>query len=311
MMRYLPVLSLAALIPLSITGIPFQSPPAVAAEPELTGKLNILVAASLTDLFKKAKAAFEQEHPKVEVLIESGASMVLIRKVTDLTKEADVIVVADSTLIPAFLMPEHADRSTDFLTEQIALFVGNNAKYRDTITPENWPEILLKPEVEYGISNPEIAPIGYRTLMVWQLAERYYKKPGLYRQLREKLPMKNIRPNAVALLTLLKAGELDYIFDYLSMAKQAGIRAIPLPPQINLGDPKFAEQYRTVSVEIPGEKPGTHKKIQGGPILYSIAPLKAAPNPKAAQAFIEFFLGPPGRSIMAEMGLSPLSIASR
>ena len=208
-------------------------------------------------------------------------------------------------------MPKHVDKAIDFLTERIALIAAEKAKYADSITAGNWPEILLRPDVEYGISNPEIAPVGYRTLMVWKLAEQHYQKPGLYQKLLEKLPKKNIRPNAVALIPLLKMEELDYIFDYSSLAIQQGLRVIDLPPQIHLGDPKLADLYKTVSVEIPGEKPGTTKKIEGSPIVYSIARLKDAPNPIAAQAFADFILGPQGRAIMAEMGMTPLAVASR
>jgi molybdate/tungstate transport system substrate-binding protein len=112
-------------------------------------------------------------------------------------------------------------------------------------------------------------------------------------------------------MTLLKVGELDYVFNYASLAKQNGLRMIPLPPEINLGDPKLIQTYRRVSVEISGERPGMRKKIQGEPIIYSTALLKDAPNPKVARAFIDFLLGPQGQSLMIESGMTPLALASR
>lgn len=279
-------------------------------EKDLKGSITVLQASSLTELFKQAKHEFEAEHPGVKVLIEPGASMTLIRKVSDLQKEADVIAVADGNLIPKFLVPRHVEEYTDFLTENIALIAGEDAKFGDMITGGNWPEVLLKEGVEYGVSNPDIAPVGYRTMMVWKLAEKHYKSPGLYGKLRENLPRKNIRPNAVALLTLLKSGELDYVFDYGSLAKQHGLKVIPLPPQINLSDPAWETNYSTVSIDIPGEKPGETKVIKGAPIVYGIAVLKSAPNRPAAQAFIDFLLSSRGKAIMADLGLSPLETAS-
>ena len=275
------------------------------------GKITVLHAASLADLLNEVKTAFERQNPGVEVLLESGTSLSLIRQITDLHKDADVIAVADQSLIPSMLIPSHAEKSTDFLTEQIALIVAQNARHADTITAGNWPEILMKSDVEFGISNPETAPVGYRALMVWQLSERHYKKPGLYRQLHEKLPMKNIRSNAVALMTLLKAGELDYIFDYASLAKQNGLKVILLPPQVSLGDPTFANVYASVSVEVPGKEPGSKTMIKGAPVVYSVASLKNASNPAAAKAFIDFIIGSGGRSLMVDLGMTPLSVASR
>ncbi|HEY5649507.1 MAG TPA: extracellular solute-binding protein [Nitrospiria bacterium] len=284
--------------------------PAWAGDPELSGEITVLQASSLTELFKRAKTKFEEQNPGVKVLIETGASMTLIRKVSDLQKEADVIAVADSSLIPKFLVPQYVEESTDFMTEQIALIVGDDAKFADSINGANWPEILLKDGVEYGVSNPDIAPVGYRSMMVWKLAEKHYQSPGLYEKLRKNLPRRNIRPNAVALLTLLKSGELDYVFDYGSLGRQHGLRVITLPPQINLSDPAWDKMYSTVSVEIPGKKPGETREIKGSPIVYGIAPLKAAPNKPAARAFVDFLLGSGGQTIMADLGLTPLEIAS-
>jgi molybdate/tungstate transport system substrate-binding protein len=277
-----------------------------AADPELSGNVTILQAASLADLFKKAQAEFTSQQPKVTIQIQPGASGALIRQITDLDKEADIIAVADRTLVPKFLMPKYVDWSIDFLTEQMVIIVGENAKHAGEITAANWPQILLNPDVEYGISDPQTAPVGYRSLMVWQLAEQYYKQPKLYEQLQTRLSKKNIRPNATALVTLLKNGELDYIFDYASLAKQQGLRTVVLPGEINLGNPQFADRYGTVSATIPGKEPGTTTQIKGEPIVYSIAVLKNAKNPKAAQAFVNFLVGPRGRQLMAEGGMTPL-----
>lgn len=295
------------MILLSLAILPIR---AFAADPPIRGNVTVLVAASLTELFKRAQAQFENRHPEVKILLEPGASLTLIRKVTDLHREADLIAVADRSLIPAYLIPKHVDQSIDFLTEQIAIVIGPDARHADKINSENWHEILLLPGVEYGISDPESAPVGYRTLMVWKLAEGHYKKPGMYQKLRDKLPQKNIRQNATATLTLLKAGEVDYVFDYPSLARQNGLRAVELPARINLGHPEHADFYKTVSVEIPGSEPGAKKTILGEPIVYSIAPLKAATNPDAAGAFLAFILGAPGRAIMADLGLSPLAVVA-
>ena len=105
-------------------------------------------------------------------------------------------------------------------------------------------------------------------------------------------------------MALLKTGELDYAFNYASLAKQNGLKTIPLPPQIHLGDPKFADFYATVSVEVPGKKPGHKKELKGAPIVYSISLLKETSHPAASQAFLDFMLGSEGRSLMREMDLT-------
>lgn len=278
------------------------------ADEKPSGKVTIYVAASLSDLFKKAKAEFERLHPGTEILIEPGGSLVLIRRVAELQGQPDIIVVADHTLIPTYLVPKFVDRSTDFLTEQISIIAAENAKFGGEINSQNWFEVLLRPGVEVGISDPQAAPIGYRTLMVWKLAEQHYKRPGLFDQLSAKVPKKNIRPNAAAIMPLVKTGELDYIFDYPSLARQHGLRVIDLPAEIDLGDPRLGDRYKAVSVEIPGAEPGTKKSVAGAPIVYSIAPLKNAQNPKTAQAFVDYLLRSGGRDIMAQLGMTPIDV---
>lgn len=300
-------LTIRALASLVVGIFLFASTGIAVAEEKASGKVTIYVAASLGDLFKKARAEFERLHPATEVLIETGGSLVLIRRVAELQGQPDIIVVADNTLIPTHLAPKFVDKSTDFLTEQISIIAAENAKFGGEIHSQNWMEILLRSGVEVGISDPA-APVGYRTLMVWKLAEQHYKQPGLFDKLSAKVPKKNIRPNAAAIMPLVKTGELDYIFDYPSLARQHGLRVIDLPAEIDLGDPRFADRYQTVSIEIPGADPGTKRTVLGAPIVYSIAPLKAAQNPKAAHAFIDYLLRSGGRDLMAQSGMTPIDL---
>jgi hypothetical protein len=56
-------------------------------------------------------------------------------------------------------------------------------------------------------------------------------------------PESNVRPNAAELAALLEAGELDYIFDYQSVAESNGFRFLILPAAI---DPRRCESCRRV-----------------------------------------------------------------
>jgi hypothetical protein len=62
---------------------------------------------------------------------------------------------------------------------------------------------------------------------------------------------------------LLAAGELDYIYDYQSVAESNGFRFIPLPAEIDLSDPNRAAAYRAASATIRGSSPGTKVTVRG------------------------------------------------
>ncbi|MCJ7581989.1 MAG: extracellular solute-binding protein, partial [Candidatus Aminicenantes bacterium] len=182
------------------------------------------------------------------------------------------------------------------------IIYSNKSIGSDRISDQNWPDILLNPEVRYGHSDPNSDPCGYRTLLSWKLAEKYYNRPGLYHLLDESRPKKNIRPKEVDLLALLDVGELDYVFIYRSVAEQHGYSYIVLPDEINLKSSAFESFYKEVSVEITGAKPGEKIVRKGAPIVYGITIPKSAQSPQWAARFVAFVLGPKGQKIMEANG---------
>src|SRR5438105_3809294 len=122
--------------------------------------------------------------------------------------------------------------------------------------------IVQRKDVEIGRTDPNLAPVGYRTLLMFQLAEHFYRKEGLAKALLEHAPDRNLRSNAAELAALLAAGELDYIYDYKSVAEANGFDFVPLPLEIDLGNPKGEEVYATASVRVRGTKPGTEELVR-------------------------------------------------
>jgi len=142
--------------------------------------------------------------------------------------------------------------------------------------------------------------------MVLKLAELYYKKPGLYDKLLANRPQENIRPKSVELVSLLQTGNMDYAWEYLSVAVQHGLKYVVLPDPINLGNYQYDKFYEKALVKIAGNKPGTFMDMKGGSVTYGVTMIKNAPNPEAAQAFLEYLLDPNGGlKILKDMGQPP------
>jgi molybdate/tungstate transport system substrate-binding protein len=161
--------------------------------------------------------------------------------------------------------------------------------------------------VQAAHSDPDADPAGYRTLLLWQLAEKYYRKPGLYKQLKAAVPPKNIRPKSVELVALLQAGEVDYVYGYRSVAEQNKLRFVSLPPEINLSDINRADLYAMATVEVAGKKPGEKVKIHGLPILFALTIPKNAPHAALAEEFLKFMFSPAGQQIMKHNYLTLIS----
>jgi len=278
---------------------------------EKSQKLLILHAGSLSVPFEQMRKAFMKKHPSIDVQTESAGSLTCARKITDLGTPADIMASSDSSIIRNLLMPQYADFCIDFCSNEMVIMYRKESKYSDQITVDNWYEVLLRESVEYGHSDPNSDPCGYRSLLCWKLAEEHYQAPGLYQKLVQNRPLKNIRPKEVGLISLLETGELDYIFIYRSVAIQHHGLHLLLPEEINLHSPALEEFYQQASVKISGQKPGEKISKRGASIIYGITIPKTARSPQLAAMFIEFVLSPDGREIMEENGqpeIVPVSV---
>jgi molybdate/tungstate transport system substrate-binding protein len=267
-----------------------------------TMEVRVLHAGSLSIPFKDMAQAFMKKYPQYKVLLEAHGSRTCARQITDLKRQVDVMGSADSEVIRNLLIPEYADFCIDFTTNEMVIMYTGKSKFADTVSGDNWYEILLKPGVQYGHSDPNADPCGYRSVLAWKLAETYYKVGNLFQKLSEKMPEKNIRSKEVDLIALLETGELDYIFIYRSVAEQHQAKYVILPDEINLKSVEHKEFYKTASLEITGKKPGEWIEKRGAPMVYGITMPTNAPNPEGGIKFISFVLGREGQEIMKKNG---------
>jgi len=280
-----------------------SSIPAVGAK---TGPLVIFHAGSLTVPLQRLIAAFQETHPEVSFAAEFSGSRTAARKVSELGRAADIVMSADYTVIDELLIPDHADWNIEFARNEMVIAYTGKSAYTDEIGPDNWYEVLTRPGVIYGHSDPNADPCGYRTLIVWQLAERHYGVPGLYERLKNHCPPGNVRPKAVELIALLQSGDMDYAFEYRSVAVQHGLEFLELPDEIDLGRAEYADLYAEAHVEVSGKEPGETIVKTGEPIIYGLTIPKGAPHPSLAAEFVAFVIGPEGQGILSSLGQPPI-----
>ncbi|MFH1153328.1 MAG: tungstate ABC transporter substrate-binding protein WtpA [Pseudomonadota bacterium] len=274
------------------------------AAPE--GKLIIFHAGSLTVPFEAMEKEFEARYPGIDVLREAGGSTKMARLISEVGKPADIMASADYKVIDNNLIPGFASWNIRFASNQLVLCYTDQSRYADSITTKNWYEILQKKDVIWGHSDPNLDPCGYRSLMVLQLAEKFYHLLGLNQKLLDNRPEKNVRPKSVELVNLMKTGNMDYAWEYLSVAVQHELKYIQLDDHINLGDYRYDEYYGTAQVKVSGKEPGAWITKKGESCTYGVTQINNCPNPEAAAAFLQFLLSPEhGLKILREMGQPP------
>ena len=291
--------------------------------PERT-TLMVIPAGSLLYPLEDIEAAFESQHPDIDVRIEGHGSIQAIRQVTDLGREVDVVAVADASLIPDMMytpMGEGKENYTDwyvsFAGNEVVIAYTDRSSGADEITAGNWYRVLARPDVRVGFSNPMLDACGYRAIMVTALAQEHYGEPGLFgaviggsfdppiaavsvdgvttitlpERMRPADEKVAIRDGSIYLLSLLDAGGIDYAFEYRSVAEEHGFRWIDLPPEINLGSAENADDYRKVHVTLGFQRfRSVGSERVGQPIVYAMTIPANAPHPGEAGMFVDFVL---------------------
>jgi molybdate/tungstate transport system substrate-binding protein len=168
--------------------------------PILADTLVLFIAASLTKPIQPVLDTFTAR-TGVVIQRESGASLEHVLKITELHHIPDVLLLADADVFPRYLIPKYGSWYAAFARNRMVVAYTRKSKYAGEITSANWTTILQRSDIEVGRTDPNLAPVGYRTLLMFQLAERFYKKPALPAELRRvpaaKKPSQQIRPRGV------------------------------------------------------------------------------------------------------------------
>jgi molybdate/tungstate transport system substrate-binding protein len=306
----------------------------VACQSDAKTPLKVFIAGSLVVPFAELEQAYEEQHPDVDVQVEAHGSIQVIRHVTEIHDEIDLVFPADYALIPMLMYPvtvpesnqPYADWTLQWASNRLVLAYTENSLNADEIDAQNWYEIIARPDVRFGLSDPRFDAAGYRTLMIAQLSETVYGNPSVFEkiflgrftypiqvkkeagrqvihvpEILETSDSSNIvmRGSSVALLALLESGDIDYAFEYESVARQHGLEYVQLPPELNLGDLGYAETYENVQVELDFRRfSSVNPVFRGEAITYGLTIPANAPHPEEAETFVAFVFGPKGRAIL-------------
>ncbi|MGO8956401.1 MAG: extracellular solute-binding protein [Streptosporangiaceae bacterium] len=277
----------------------------------LHGTLTVFGAGTLDTPFTAEIQAFRKQNPGVAVHSQFGASGDMVKAITQLHQPADVLGVADYSLIPKEMFggaKPYATWYVGFVSNQITFAYTSHSKGAGQLTASNWYQILSEPGVHIGRSNPAADPSGYQTLQMLQLADGYYHDPGLSAAVLKNSPDSSVAETETSLLSALQSGQIDYLAIYKSNALEDHLDYIKLPARINLSDPAMAATYGTVTVN-----GGSLGELTGKPIIYGLTVPATAPDAALGEAFVKFVLGARGQTIMASEGFVSITpaLASR
>jgi len=296
--------------------------------------LVVFAAGSLIIPFEDLEKAFEARYPDIDVQAEYHGSIQVMRHVTEIHKEIDVVATADAALIPMLMYatksPEtgqpYADWYIRFASNHLALAYTPQSHYAAEMNEDTWHEILARPDVKLGLADPRFDASGYRTLMAFSLMENTLNRYDLFGpafdgqftfpitifrdddlttitvpEVLETKPDSHIilRGGSIMLIALLESGDLDYAFEYESVIRQHGLEILSLPDTVNMGKEEYEAVYNAVQVDLDFQRFASVKpRFRGERIGYGITIPTNAPHKDEAVLFINFLLGSQGRAVM-------------
>lgn len=207
----------------------------------------MLAAGSLTNAVEKGL----KQIVDVSLQIETYGSAEVSRLVADGQKDPDIVSVADVALFNSPLDPEwFAEFASNSIVVAYNPETDSGRKLAESAA-DKWYQPLLNDSISLGRTDPDIDPLGYRTLFTLELATDYYVTEC---DLRKALPdQKQIYPET-QLISQFETGAIDAAFAYQNMAVERGYEYIELPPEINLSDPDHHDRYSTATYELPSGK---------------------------------------------------------
>ena len=269
----------------------------------VSGPLIISTAGSLAGSLTELTAMLTKDHPLVVPHQSSRGSVEAARQAMDSTSVPDVLALADVGIIPRLLVPQHATWYAAFARNAMVIAYTEHSAHAAEITAANWPSVLLRRGVRSGHSDPALDPGGYRARLVFQLAEKHYREPGLAAHLDSASP--TVVPAAGEnLVTMLERGQLDYLIVYRTTARERGLRSIELPPEVNLSDPALSATYATARIRVSTPGAADSTELRGEPILYGVTIPRRADHQVTARAFVRALLSTQGQAILRKHGFT-------
>jgi molybdate/tungstate transport system substrate-binding protein len=238
---------------------------------------NVLYAGSLVNLMEHVIGPAFDRAGGDRFQGFAGGSNALANQIKGRLRRGDVFISANPRINDDLMGAGNGDWVTWYVTfarSPLVIGYSPSSRFAAELKTKPWYEVLQQPGIRIGRTDPKLDPKGALTVRLLERAGELYKQPDLAAKVLgppdnpgQVLPEEN-------LVGRLQSGQIDVGFFYSTETSDLKIPAISLPPDLELG------------------------------AVYTVTVLRDAASPAAAARFVEYLLGPQGRSIMHDHGLA-------
>jgi molybdate/tungstate transport system substrate-binding protein len=294
-------------------------------------ELYVCHAGSLQSAFNTVEKAFTARYPHVVVKDVSGGSVALAARMAAGTQACDVFAAADHLDVDLLLKPAAladytivfakgrmvlAYLATDPETRGIAAAGEFNPPARVPTAAPDWYRVLLAPGVRIAGSHPFLDPAGYRSHMMFQLAQAFYGVPNLSSQLLEHYTiLPDVGGAGASTRTLGTDFTFQFTYEHSAAAaarSNPAYRYVTLPDQIDLSTAINNGGYARAAVTIPAIGfPGITSPvaIPASRVAWGLTIPAKTQNREHAIVFVSLLLGTPGTTALTSAGPAPITPA--
>ncbi|ELY48801.1 extracellular solute-binding protein [Natronorubrum bangense] len=262
-----------------------------------TNSVRVLSAGSLAQTFESHIGPAFEDETGISVHGEYYGANAVMRMVEDRTKQPDVIVSADSTLLRDRLYGEFTDWDVEFATNSLGIGYNPETAFgQDLEDGIPWYELALESDDgDLSIGDPDLDPLGYRAVQAFELAEAEHGLEGLQDELLERVYEEPEEPQMMA---GVESGSRAASVVYHNMAVDHEMPFLEFPDAYNFANPELEAHYATV--EFTTDEEGY--TAEGRPILYNATVNDEADDPDAGHQLVQFLIDNP--NLLVDAGLT-------
>src|ERR1700719_4647125 len=223
--------------------------------------LDVAYAGSMGSMMEGPIKAGAAQALQIEMHGRAQGSDALAKLIVGGSISPDVFIAVTPAPMMTVLQGGKASRAIPVTRTEMVIAYSPKSKYAqqfsDAATGKRrampWWQILQQSDVRFGRTDPVVDPQGRNIIFTMQLAEAYYKQPGLTLKILGQI----INPAQIfsepTVEARLQSGELDAASAYKIQPGPLNLPYIHLPQEINLGSQALHEQYAQTSLELNGK----------------------------------------------------------
>jgi molybdate/tungstate transport system substrate-binding protein len=192
-----------------------------------------------------------------------------------------------------------AQHATPIARTEMVIAYSPKSSFAKALASQPWYQVLEQPGVRFGRTDPATDPQGRNIVFTMQLAETYYKQPGLANKILGDTVNASQIFSEPTVEARLQSGELDAASAYKTQPGPFNLPFITLPEEINLGNASMHALYEAASLDLNG------KTYHPQPLVYYAATITGAPHADKAVEFVQWFATPPGQAILRKYAYDP------